>query len=85
MCAECAPGCSECEYSREHCNVCQADFFFHEFTCVKECPPEFKAIGTDMKTCVREREVCPYGQRYNQFGRCELYLAKCKVGYVLNA
>ena len=32
-----------------------------------------------------EREICPYGQRYNAFGQCELYLRECKVGYVLNA
>lgn len=42
-------------------------------------------ISEDVRTCVRDGEVCPYGQRYNSFGKCELYLAHCRVGYVLNA
>ena len=42
-------------------------------------------ISEDLRTCVREREACPYGQAYNALGECELYLAECKVGYVLNS
>ena len=85
VCAECAPGCTECENSREHCTVCKDDFFFYDFSCVTDCPVEYTVVSDDIRTCVREREFCPYGQRYNNFGVCELYLAECKVGYVLNS
>ena len=44
VCAECAPGCSECVNSREHCTVCQNNFFFHDYSCVKECPTGFKQL-----------------------------------------
>ena len=49
------------------------------------CPEGFKKILDDgVQTCVLERPNCPFGQRYNDEGVCELYLAECKVGYVLN-
>ena len=96
VCAECAPGCSECEYSREHCTVCQDNFIFHDFSCVPACPAGYIKInaGEDaldggindgVPKCVLERENCPFGQKYNELGVCELFLAECKVGYVLNA
>ena len=84
ICAECAPGCLECENSREHCTVCEADFFFNDFSCVKTCPAGFMAKSVDDRTCVLERDVCPFGQAYNDAGECELTLAECEVGYVLN-
>lgn len=52
---------------------------------MKQCPDGFKQLNDATRTCVLEREICPYGQRYNKLGQCELYLSECKVGYVLNA
>ena len=85
VCAECAPGCTECEYSREHCTVCESGFVFYDFSCVSQCPKGYTTISETVQTCVRDGEVCPFGQRYNNFGLCELYLAHCRIGYVLNA
>ena len=87
VCAECAPGCTECEYSREHCTVCKENFIFHDYSCVPACPEGYKKIDDEqgIPVCTLERESCPFGQRYNDLGVCELYLAECKVGYVLNA
>ena len=93
VCAECAPGCTECEYSRQHCTACAAGFVRHDFSCIKECPTDYVPASPTDRTCVREREACPFGQRevstLNEAGEtvysCELYLAECKVGYVLNA
>ena len=61
VCAECAPGCAECENSREHCTVCEPDYFFADFSCVKACPEGYVAASDADRTCVREREACPYG------------------------
>ena len=90
VCAECAPGCTECEYSREHCTVCQDNFIFHDYSCVPACPEGYMKVnsnadGTGVPKCVLERDQCPFGQKYNEEGVCELFLAECKVGYVLNA
>ena len=85
ICVECAPGCEECKNSRDHCTICEDGFVFFEFNCVKQCPTGYTLISKDVRTCVRDGEVCPYGQRYNSFGQCELYLAHCRVGYVLNS
>lgn len=86
ICTECAPGCTECEYSRDHCTICKENFVFHDFSCVPACPSGFKKIDSDgVPTCALEREPCQFGQQYNDLGVCELYLAECKVGYVLNS
>ena len=45
VCAECAPGCLTCENSREHCMICEADFVFHEFSCVRSCPEGYVLIS----------------------------------------
>ena len=62
-------------------------------SCVPACPigyiringSEDVGINDGVPKCVLERPTCPFGQKYNDLGVCELYLAECKVGYVLNA
>lgn len=37
-----------------------------------------------MPVCVRDGEVCPYGYAFNMTGQCELDVAHCEEGYILN-
>ena len=47
ICAECAPGCSECMYDRDHCTACEDGLKFFDFTCVQECPEGFGVASPD--------------------------------------
>jgi proprotein convertase subtilisin/kexin type 5 len=42
LCLECAEGCSECQYSSEHCQVCEPTHIFYDYQCLLSCPPGFE-------------------------------------------
>lgn len=85
ICAECAPGCSECMYDRRHCTACDSGLKFYDFTCVQECPEGFDVVSPDLPTCVRDGAVCDFGYAFNSTGDCVLEVAHCDPGYLLNS
>ena len=85
ICAECAPGCTECIYSRDTCTVCELSKKFFDYSCVDQCPDGFEIVSEQMPTCVRIGEVCDFGYAFNSTGQCALELAHCEPGYTLNA
>ena len=84
LCAECVPGCSACQYARDHCTECDPGFFFYEFSCLEQCPAGFSPESSTSNNCVRTQKICDFGFELDENGECVLEVAHCKAGYVLN-
>jgi hypothetical protein len=83
-CLDCADGCLTCQNKTDYCTKCDRNHVFFKFSCIQECPTGYHTISEERKICVLDREECPYGYAYNDFGECELVVQICNEGYILN-
>ena len=70
-----------------YCTSCDDSlgYLFFQFSCVAgECPEGFKRLSETRNTCIPSNEYCKYGYDYNDYGICELAVAECPEGTVLN-
>lgn len=58
-CLQCLEPCYTCEGTTDNCLTCITGFYFHENTCVSECPSGYKV--DDNQACYRASEqILPF-------------------------